>query len=208
MFLTKNGPEFKSKLLAGISRQLSVKAIKTTDYYLQPNGKVQRSIRTIFSRLHHNVAEQQRNWDAFVTPPTKASSARVHRAENLPLLGLFRTRKPRRLATRCLSTTASKLDADLALCKDLQLLRSATLLQHLGNTNVRWAQGTYKANPHRCIRFEPAFSPVHSVFIERLPLTTSAAEHLAVEGYANLLLRRLGRYHKVLMGPTYVKLWQ
>lgn len=68
--LTDNDSEFVRKLFALICVNLGVKPLTTLAYRPETNGQAWRFNHKIVTRLRHNVARYQQNWDAFVQPLT------------------------------------------------------------------------------------------------------------------------------------------
>lgn len=70
--LMNNGPQFTSKFVAALCKELSIRKIETTEYYLQANEQFGNLHGTMILRQNHYVAEHLKNWDTFVSPLTYA----------------------------------------------------------------------------------------------------------------------------------------
>lgn len=66
--LTADGPQVVSKFFTLVCRHLGTKQLTTTACNSKRNRQTKRSNRTIFARLQHYIAEQQRDWHLYVHP--------------------------------------------------------------------------------------------------------------------------------------------
>uniref|UniRef100_A0A7M5WLR4 Uncharacterized protein n=1 Tax=Clytia hemisphaerica TaxID=252671 RepID=A0A7M5WLR4_9CNID len=65
-FVTDQGKNFLSNLMAEVCNMLNIKQIKTTPYHPQSNGIVERLNGTLVKGISHFVASRQNDWDQYL----------------------------------------------------------------------------------------------------------------------------------------------
>ncbi len=76
--LTDNGPQLTAELFLETCRVLEVRNVFTSTYHPQKNGQTERLNRTLESMLRHYVAEDQENWDEYLSALAFAYNRGVH----------------------------------------------------------------------------------------------------------------------------------
>lgn len=74
------------------------------------------------------------------------------------------------------------------------LISHVEVLRRLAEKYLRGAQKRYKSDDDKKVHFEPRYVPHGYVFVDRAFLTSSAAERLGAEAYANRLPQGHGTY--------------
>lgn len=85
---------FVNKFFQSLSAFLGLRHLRSTVYHLQLNGHEERSSKTIFATLRHNVTEQQQEWYIYLQLLTWAYSTPVRHSTNLTLLFLVQFQHP------------------------------------------------------------------------------------------------------------------
>lgn len=62
-----------------------------------------------------------------------------------------------------------------------------------------------KSDHERKGRFQPTYVPDYYMFVDRMPLTTSVAEHPSADGYSKRMGKRYDPYRVPGVGPQYSK---
>jgi hypothetical protein len=73
------GGEFTAKVCKSLYEVLQIRKLQTTHYHPQANGQVERFNRTMADMLAKICAEDQRNWDTYLSTITMEYNASVHR---------------------------------------------------------------------------------------------------------------------------------
>ena len=89
------GRNFEANLMKDIFSHLGIKKTRTSGYHPQGNGLVERFNKTVCSMLSMFVAEDQRDWDAFLPKVTFAYNTSVHDSTKEMPFTLFMGRRPR-----------------------------------------------------------------------------------------------------------------
>lgn len=92
---------------------------------------------------------------------------------------------------------ASDDDTTSSLYARLDLICRATSLHEEADKNLRVVQKTYKRHHDRQVRLAPIFKEGDEAYLDRPPLSRSAAEESAAEGYSKLLPTKQGPYRVV-----------
>jgi transposase InsO family protein len=77
--LTDQGANFLSELFTNVCKLLQIKKVQTTAFHPESNGGLERSHRVLVEYLRHYIAEDQRDWDEWVTYATHCYNVTTHR---------------------------------------------------------------------------------------------------------------------------------
>lgn len=140
-------------------------------------------------------------------PLTYAYNVEVHSTKKLFSFILSTTRLPHGsiAIARPMPPDVSEIDPRHAY--RLRLIHRAFLLRKIAITNSK-IQARYKMDYNKDVRFEPLFAAGDFAFVERPPLTASAADRLAFERYSKLLPRRTEPFRAISVRPEYVRIDQ
>jgi hypothetical protein len=105
IFLTDNGPQFRSKVLQQVSAVLGVQQRVTSAYHPATNGQVERFNRTVLAMLSHYVSVNH-ELDKQVGPAMAAYNASVHSSTGFAPQEMIRAEAPRILLTGPAAVTA------------------------------------------------------------------------------------------------------
>lgn len=83
----------------------------------------------------------------------------------------------------------------------------AVLVRWLAEKYLRVAVKRCRSNHDKKVRSKPTYAPADYVLVDRLSLTTSAAEHLAADVYSKNA-KRHGLYRVLSMRPGYLMVLQ
>jgi len=101
--LSDQGSNFLSELFRNTCKPLRIKKINTTAFHPESNGGLERRHRVLVEYLRHYVAEDQKDWDDWVTYATFVYNTTTHRATGytpFELLFGYKARVPTSLQER------------------------------------------------------------------------------------------------------------
>jgi len=81
--LSDQGPQFMSNFFIAVMKMLGIKTVRTTAYYPQTNGQVERYNRTMATQLRHYVADDPSRWDELLPVITMAYNIQPHRSTGI-----------------------------------------------------------------------------------------------------------------------------
>lgn len=92
--LTDNGMKFFVKFFETVCSFLGIKHFSTNAFHPRTKGHAERYNKVTASRLHHVVANNQRNWEIHIQLLTYAYKIQVHRSTLTPAFSISLTPRP------------------------------------------------------------------------------------------------------------------